>query len=132
MNETTRFMDRLFSATDEKDEELTSQVAADIEAAKNSGEFDTDEVNYKHIGDGKVAITDKGNGEITIAEKDENDGNYDLYVYEGEGTPAEMDNQIEGYLHPEGNGVTKGDQVGAPDEHVEDHMGGEGVSDFEK
>ena len=132
MNETTRFMDRLFSATDEKDEELTAQVASDIEKAKQFGEVDTDEVNYKHMGDGKVAITDKGNGEITIAEKDENDGNYDLYVYEGEGTPAEMDNQIEGYLHPEGNGVTKGDQVGAPDEHVEDHMGGEGVSDFEK
>jgi hypothetical protein len=125
-------MDRLFSATDEKDEELTAQVASDIEKAKQFGEVDTDEVNYKDMGDGKVAITDKGNGEITIAEKDENDGNYDLYVYEGEGTPAEMDNQIEGYLHPEGNGVTKGDQVGAPDEHVEDHMDGEGVSDFEK
>ena len=125
MHETTRFMDRLFSATDEKDEELTAQVASDIEKAKQFGEVDTDEVNYKDMGDGKVAITDKGNGEVTVAEKAD-DGNYDLYVYADNG-PAEMDNQIEGYLHPEGNGVTKGDQVGAPDEHVEDHMDGEGV-----
>ncbi len=125
MNETTRFMDRLFSATDEKDEELTSMVAEDIEKAKQFGEVDTDEVNYKDMGDGKVAITDKGNGEVTIAEKAD-DGNYDLYVYADNG-PAEMDNQIEGYLHPEGNGVTKGNQVGAPDEHIEEHMEGEGV-----
>lgn len=131
MNETTRFMDRLFSATDEKDEELTAQVASDIEKAKQFGEVDTEEVNYKDMGDGKVAITDKENGEVTIAEKDENDGNYDLYVYDGDGTPAEMDNQIEGYLHPEGNGVTKGEQTGAPDEHIEEHMDGEGVgSDY--
>ena len=75
MNETTRFMDRLFSATDEKDEELTAQVASDIEKAKQFGEVDTEEVNYKDMGDGKVAITDKENGEVTIAEKDENDGN---------------------------------------------------------
>lgn len=125
MNETTRFMDRLFSATDEKDEELTAQVASDIEKAKQFGEVDTDEVNYKDMGDGKVAITDKGNGEITVAEKAD-DGNYDLYVYADNG-PAEMDNQIEGYLHPERNGVTKGYQVGAPDEHIEEHMEGEGV-----
>ena len=50
MNETTRFMDRLFSATDEKDEELTSMVASDIEKAKQFGEVDTDEVNYKDMG----------------------------------------------------------------------------------
>lgn len=133
MNETTRFMDRLFSATDEKDEELTEQVNNDIKAAENSkdGVFDTDEITYKSLGNGKFSALDKGTNETTIIERAE-DGNYDLYVYEGEGTPAEMDNQIEGYLHPEGNGVTKGDQVGAPDEHVEDHMGGEGVSDFEK
>lgn len=129
MNETTRFMDRLFSATDEKDEELTAMVAEDIEKAKQFGEVDTDEVNYKDMGDGKVAITDKGNGEVTIAEKAD-DGNYDLYVYADNG-PAEMDNQIEGYLHPEGNGVTKGDQVGEPDEHIEEHLDGEGVgSDY--
>lgn len=110
----TRLMDRLFSATDEKDQELTEQVANDIEAAKENGSVDTDELKYEHIGDGKVAITDKENGEQTIAERAE-DGNYDLY-------PAEMTQQIEGFIHPEGDGVTPGPQVGAPDEHYEEHM----------
>lgn len=110
----TRLMDRLFSATDEKDQELTAQVANDIEAAKENGSVDTDELKYEHVGDGKVAITDKENGEQTIAERAE-DGNYDLY-------PAEMTQQIEGFIHPEGDGVTPGPQVGAPDEHYEEHM----------
>ena len=110
----TRLMDRLFSATDEKDQELTAQVADDIEAAKENGSVDTDELKYVHLGEGKVAITDLGNGEITIAEKAD-DGNYDLY-------PAEMTQQIEGFIHPEGDGVTPGPQQGAPDEHYEAHM----------
>lgn len=111
----TRLMDRLFSATDEKDQELTEQVANDIEAAKENGSVDTDELKYEHVGDGKVIITDKGNNnEQTVAEKAE-DGNYDLY-------PAEVTPQIEGFIHPEGDGVTPGDQQGAPDEHVEDHL----------
>lgn len=110
----TRLMDRLFSATEEKDQELTEQVANDIEAAKESGSVDTDELKYVDLGEGKVAITDLGNGEVTIAEKAE-DGNYDLY-------PAEMSQQIEGFIHPEGDGVTPGPQVGAPDEHYEEHM----------
>jgi len=110
----TRLMDRLFSATDEKDQELTEQVANDIEAAKENGSVDTEELKYVDLGEGKVAITDLGNGEVTIAEKAE-DGNYDLY-------PAEMSQQIEGFIHPEGDGVTPGDQVGAPDEHVEEHL----------
>jgi hypothetical protein len=110
----TRLMDRLFSATEEKDQELTEQVANDIEAAKEGGSVDTDELKYVNLGEGKVAITDLGNGEVTIAEKAD-DGNYDLY-------PAEMSQQIEGYVHPEGDGVTPGPQVGAPDEHYEEHM----------
>lgn len=111
----TRLMDRLFSATDEKDQELTEQVANDIEAAKESdAPIDTDELKYEHVGDGKVVITDKETGEQTVAEKAE-DGNYDLY-------PAEVTPQIEGFIHPEGDGVTPGDQQGAPDEHVEDHL----------
>jgi hypothetical protein len=107
-------MDRLFSATEEKDQELTEQVANDIEAAKDNGSVDTDELKYVNLGEGKVAITDLGNGEVTIAEKAD-DGNYDLY-------PAEMSQQIEGFIHPEGDGVTPGPQVGAPDEHYEEHM----------
>ena len=110
----TRLMDRLFSATDEKDQELTEQVANDIEAAKENGSVDTEELKYVDLGEGKVAITDLGNGEVTIAEKAE-DGNYDLY-------PAEMSQQIEGFIHPEGDGVTPGNQQGAPDEHVEEHI----------
>lgn len=110
----TRLMDRLFSATEEKDQELTEQVANDIEAAKESGSVDTDELKYVNLGEGKVAITDLGNGEVTIAEKAD-DGNYDLY-------PAEMSQQIEGFIHPEGDGVTPGPQQGAPDEHYEEHM----------
>ena len=110
----TRLMDRLFSATDEKDEELTGQVAQDIEDAKANGSVDTEELKYEDAGDGKVAITDKGNGEVTIAEKAE-DGNYDLY-------PAQQSDQIEGFIHPERDGVTPGHQKGAPDENVEDHF----------
>ena len=110
----TRLMDRLFSATEEKDQELTEQVANDIESAKEEGSVNTDELKYVNLGEGKVAITDLGNGEVTIAEKAE-DGNYDLY-------PAEMSQQIEGFIHPEGDGVTPGQKQGAPDEHVETHM----------
>ena len=58
----TRLMDRLFSATEEKDQELTEQVANDIEAAKEGGSVDTDELKYLNLGEGKVAITDLGNG----------------------------------------------------------------------
>lgn len=117
----TRFMEVLFSAVENKDEELANQVAKDIEDAKANGSVDTDEVKYENMGDGKVSVTDKGNGEVTIVEKasDESD-TYDMY-------PAEQDEQIEGYLHPEGDGVTPGQQVGAPDEKVEDHMDGQSV-----
>ena len=110
----TRLMEVLFSATDEKDEELINQVASDVEKAKEDGVVDTDELKYEHVGDGRVAITDKENGEVTVAERAD-DGNYDLY-------PAEMTQQIEGFIHPEGDGVTPGPQEGAPDEYYEEHM----------
>lgn len=117
----TRFMEVLFSAVENNDEELANQVAQDIEAAKADGVVDTDEVKYESDGSGKVTITDKETGEVTVAEKAaDEDGAYDLY-------PAQPDEQIEGFLHPEGDGVTPGNQVGAPDEEVEDHMDGNGV-----
>ena len=117
----TRFMEVLFSAVEKKDEELANQVAKDIEDAKAKGSVDTDEVKYENLGDGRVAITDKENGEVTVAEKAKDaDGTYDLY-------PAQVDEQIEGFIHPEGDGVTPGNQVGAPDEKVEDHMDGKSV-----
>ena len=117
----TRFMEVLFSAVEKKDEELANQVAKDIEDAKANGSVDTDEVKYESMGDGRVAITDKENGEVTVAEKaSDEDGTYDLY-------PAQPDEQIEGFIHPEGDGVTPGKQVGAPDEKVEDHLDGKSV-----
>ena len=115
----TRLMSRLFSATEERDSELTEQVGNDIEAAKKNGVVDTEELKFEDKGDGKVAITDKENGEVTMAELNQ-EGQYELY-------PAEQSEQIEGFIHPEGDGVTPGAQVGAPDEHAEDHMTGEDV-----
>lgn len=117
----TRFMEVLFSAVEDKDEELAKQVAKDIEDAKANGSVDTEEVKYENIGDGKVSVTDKENGEVTIVEKaSDEDDTYDMY-------PAEQSEQIEGYLHPEGDGVTPGNQVGAADEEVENHMDGSAV-----
>ena len=117
----TRFMEVLFSAVEDKDEELAKQVARDIEDAKANGSVDTEEVKYENIGDGKVSVTDKENGEVTIVEKaSDEDDTYDMY-------PAEQSEQIEGYLHPEGDGVTPGNQVGAVDEEVESHMDGSAV-----
>lgn len=117
----TRFMEVLFSAMDNNDEELTNQVASDIEAAKRNGVVEDDEVKYESNGDGSVSITDKETGEVTVAENAEDEAEtYDLY-------PAEMNQQIEGYLHPEMDGVTPGMQQGAPDEYVESHMDGSSV-----
>lgn len=120
----TRFMEVLFSAVENNDEELTAQVAKDIEDAKANGVVDTEELKYENAGDGKVAITDKETGEVTVAEAAEDESEtYDLY-------PAEVTEQVEGFIHPEDDGVTPGDQVGAPDEDVvEDHLGGTPISE---
>jgi len=114
----TRFMSRMFSATEEGDEELTGQVAKDIEDAKENGVVDTDEVRYEDEGDGRVSITDKGNGEVTVAEMGE-DGNYDLY-------PANTA-ELEGYIHPEMDGVTPGQMYGGVDEDAYAHLDGTSV-----
>ena len=119
----TRLMDRLFSSTDEKDEELNQQVANDIEEAKKNGEVDTDELKFKDEGNGTVSILDKENGETTMAER-ASDGNYELYP--AEYNPTE---QPEGFIHPEEDGVTPGNQQGAPDEQVEEHLDGQGVAE---
>lgn len=116
-------MEVLFSAVENNDEELTAQVANDIEAAKENGVVDTDEVKYENAGDGKVAITDKETGEVTIAEKAGDDAEtYDLY-------PAEVTEQVEGFIHPEDDGVTPGAQVGADDEDASDHLAGAPISE---
>lgn len=119
----TRLMEVLFSAVENNDEELTAQVANDIEAAKKHGVVDTDEVKYENAGDGKVAITDKETGEVTIAEKAGDDAEtYDLY-------PAEVTEQVEGFIHPEEDGVTPGAQKGAEDEDASDHLAGNPISE---
>jgi len=115
--ENTRFMSRMFSAVNENDEELLNQVDTDIKTANKDGKFDTDELSYVALGENKVEVTDKENGEQTIIEMAD-DGAYDLYPAEFEAEPTE---QPEGFLHPEGDGVTPSDAEGAPDEKVEDH-----------
>lgn len=114
--ENTRFMSRMFSAVNNEETEVLEQVAGDIENAKKNGSVENDELTYVHLGENKVEVTDKENGQQTIVEIAE-DGNYDLYPA-GVEIPTE---QPEGFLHPEGDGVTPGDQEGAPDEKVEDH-----------
>lgn len=109
----TRFMSRLFSATEEGDEELTAQVAQDIQDAQKNGAVDTDEVRYENNGDGTVSVIDKDNGEVTVAEQAE-DGNFDLYAM-----PTE---NLEQYVHPEVDGVTPGYQQGAMDEDAWSHL----------
>lgn len=114
--ENTRFMSRMFSAVNNEETEVLEQVAGDIENAKKNGSVENEELTYVHLGENKVEVTDKENGQQTIVEIAE-DGNYDLYPA-GVEIPTE---QPEGFLHPEGDGVTPGDQEGAPDEKVEDH-----------
>lgn len=118
---TTRFMQAMFSNTDE---ELAKQVDNDIQSAKKSGVVDTEEVEYRDLGDGNVAITDKENGEVTLAQKatDEAD-TYDLV--------AVPDGQLEKFLHPSEEGHP-GNQVGADDEKVENHVGCKGTDCEEK
>lgn len=120
--ENTRLMERLFSATDEMDAELTEQVANDIEAA-HEGVVETEELVFEDCGDGRVIITDKENGEKTVAEKAE-DGNYDLSPW------MEPTEQLEQFIHPEGDGVTPGPQMGEPDEKEENHMAGAEMTDI--
>lgn len=112
----TKFMQAMFSANEREDEELAGQVAEDIESAKENGEVDTDEVNYKHLGDGNVMIHDKVNDEVTLAKKalDEHE-TYDLVA-----VPTE---DLDMYLHMAEDGVTPDESVeGVDEEHYEEHM----------
>ena len=120
----TRFMQVMFSAAENNDEELTSQVANDIETAKAQEEGDgveDDEVSYVNLGSGKVLITDKGTGEATVAEQSEEDPEqYDLEGFEN-------DEDLEKYLHTI-DGVTPDENIhDAVTEDFEDHMTGEDV-----
>ena len=117
-------MQVMFSAAENNDEELTSQVANDIETAKASEEgsgIEDDEVSYVNLGSGKVLITDKGTGEATVAEQNEEDPEqYDLEGFEN-------DEDLEKYLHTI-DGVTPDENVQTEvTENFEDHMTGEDV-----
>lgn len=120
----TRFMQVMFSAAENNDEELTKQVADDIEATKAQEEgsgFEDDEVSYVNLGSGKVLITDKGTGEATVAEQNEEDPEqYDLEGFEN-------DEELEKYLHTL-DGITPDENVQTEvTENFEDHMTGEDV-----
>ena len=102
----TRFMEVMFSNTDE---ELAKQVDSDIKKAQEDGVVDTEEVKYEKTENGDVAITDKENGEVTLAQKNPDEADtYDLI--------AVPDGQLEKFVHPSADGVTPGNQAGAPDE----------------
>ena len=102
----TKFMQVMFSAVENGDEELTSQVANDIETAKAEGNVETDEVSYNNLGEGKVLVLDKVNQEATIAEMPEDEAaTYDL--------TAVPDEELDKFLYPQEDGVT-------PDEGVND------------
>ena len=64
----TRFMTVLFSASENGDEELTNQVAGDIQLAKENGSYEDEdgEMSYKDLGDKGVLVTDKETGEHTL------------------------------------------------------------------
>ena len=114
----TRLMELMFS--EKTPDELKEQVGNDIKAAEKEGVVDTEEVKYEKQDNGDVAITDKGTGEITIASKNPDEADtYDLV--------AVPDEQLEKFVHPSSDGVTEGNQQGAPDENVESHMTGESV-----
>ena len=119
----TKFMQVMFSAVERGDEELAAQVRDDIEAAKENGVVDTDEVTYTNLGEGKVLIVDKVNGEATVAEvSPEEAETYDLI--------AVPDEEMEKFLHPMECGVTPDPEV-VTEEHenvVPDHMDGVLVS----
>lgn len=122
----TRFMQVMFSATENKDEELMTQVANDVEAAKTEGSFEDDEVTYVNLGSGKVLVVDKENGESTVIEEDpENAEGYSLEGFENQ------DEALEKYLHPLNDGVTPDENVQTEEtEKVEeDHLGGAEISE---
>lgn len=118
----TRFMQVMFSAVERGDEELAAQVRDDIESAKENGVVDTDEVTYTNLGEGKVMIIDKANGEATIAEMSPEEADaYDLVA-----VPSE---EMEKFLHPMECGNPDPNVVTEEHENVvPDHMNGVPVS----
>ena len=107
----TKFMEVMFSAVDDGNEELTNQVAGDIESAKENGQVDTDEVTYINLGDDKVMVIDNVNNEATVVEGSGEE-------YEMEALP---DDEIEKYIHTL-DGTQPGDVKDADIENVSEHV----------
>ena len=111
----TKFMQVMFSAVENGDEQLAAQVRDDIEAAKENGVVDTDEITYTNLGDGKVMIMDKINNEATVAEvSPEEADTYDLIAI-----PSE---ELEKFLHPMECGNPDPAVVTEEHEHATDHL----------
>lgn len=107
----TRFMDMLFSNTDP---EVAKQVDEEIQDAERNGVSENEELRYENTGDG-VAITDKGTGEVTLAQRSEEDPEtYDL--------TAVPSGNLERYLHPSADGVTPSDINYGLDEDIRNHL----------
>lgn len=99
MNNKTRFMTVMFSASEKGDEELLNQVAGDIQAAKENGSFEDEngEMSYKDLGDKGVLAVDNENGEQTLIHNEMIQNGDDVFI-EMEKIP---DYCVEDQSHPE-------------------------------
>ena len=99
MNNKTRFMTVMFSASEKGDEELLNQVAGDIQAAKENGSFEDEngEMSYKDLGDEGVLAVDNENGEQTLIHNEMIQNGDDVFI-EMEKIP---DYCVEDQSHPE-------------------------------
>lgn len=119
---TTRLMDRLFSATEKSESGVLDMMERDFSEVLQNGTLETDELIMKAYSDGSIEITDKETGEKTLAEPNQDEEGNTIYDLSPVEEPTE---QLEGELHPEVNamgGVNRGKQTGTPDERVKDHM----------
>ena len=119
---TTRLMDRLFSATEKSESGVLDMMERDFSEVLQNGTLETDELIMKAYSDGSIEITDKETGEKTLAEPNQDEEGNTIYDLSPVEEPTE---QLEGELHPEVNamgGVNRGKQTGTPDERVKGHM----------
>ena len=119
---TTRLMDRLFSATEKSESGVLDMMERDFSEVLQNGTLETDELIMRAYSDGSIEITDKETGEKTLAEPNQDEEGNTIYDLSPVEEPTE---QLEGELHPEVNamgGVNRGKQTGTPDERVKDHM----------
>ena len=65
---TTRLMDRLFSATEKSESGVLDMMERDFSEVLQNGTLETDELIMKAYSDGSIEITDKETGEKTLAE----------------------------------------------------------------